>query len=251
MNTLRDILLRLELPDYEFLSRTLETWFGFNNRKTRVAAIRAFESDPSPEHRERIVSILDAQIRYLGSADVAYRIRKMRSREGGISFDEIVSDVAKRLKVTVAEASLDVRLETLVNAVVSRKLSKLRPREIEQVLATTGADTQKIHEFSIRQGAVVGAVALIARFFGTTIAEKVVSDVAINVISQYIGKQMARRLVTELGKRFPWWGEWAGPIMWIASGMWLVFDLQGPAMRKSIPVVLYLGLCVTRLKGSA
>ena len=54
--------------------------------------------------------------------------------------------------------------------------------------------------------------------------------------------EIAEELFKNLAARFPWWAEWLGPIVWGLSLGWLAIDLQGSANRKTIPVLLYLGI---------
>ena len=49
----------------------------------------------------------------------------------------------------------------------------------------------------------------------------------------------------------PWWLQWIGPAAWTLSVGWTALDLQGPAMRKTIPIVLYLGLCSMRERNAS
>lgn len=46
--------------------------------------------------------------------------------------------------------------------------------------------------------------------------------------------------------RFPWLAQFLGPIAWAASLGWLAIDLCGPAFRKTIPIMLTLGLVALR-----
>jgi uncharacterized protein YaaW (UPF0174 family) len=249
MQNLRDILLKLQAADYLFLSKTIATWFTFNSDKVLQSYVDQFESEPSVENRNKLVDTLEAHIRYLGSSDIAYAVRRIRGVTPGVSFAEIVSDTAKRLKVKLPIAPLNEQLENLVTSVASKRLASMKPDQLEELLTKAGAK-EEAKDFLRKHGGALGLsiLALIIRMFGKEIAEEIVSTVTANLIARYLGRQLAKRIVTETGKRFPWWSEWFGPIVWIATGVWLAIDLQGPAHRKTVPTVLYLGLCVNRLK---
>ena len=46
-------------------------------------------------------------------------------------------------------------------------------------------------------------------------------------------------------------GTLLGPIGWIATGAWLAVDLAGPAMRKTVPAVLYIAMLRQMLQNRA
>ena len=78
------------------------------------------------------------------------------------------------------------------------------------------------------------------------IVQGLIKTIIFSTIARIIGSQLAAKLFTFLVGRMPWWVSWVGPAAWTLSIGWTAFDLQGPATRKTIPVVLYLGLCSLR-----
>ncbi|MDX7686134.1 hypothetical protein SJS35_21000, partial [Aeromonas caviae] len=58
-------------------------------------------------------------------------------------------------------------------------------------------------------------------------------------------REAAKALVKEVSKRNPMLNA-LGPVMWVLSGVWLAYDLQGPAFRKTVPICLYLGVVALR-----
>ncbi len=76
--------------------------------------------------------------------------------------------------------------------------------------------------------------------------EGIIKNVIFGTITRLLGRQLSARLFEMVAARFPWWVRWVGPASWAVSIGWTVLDLQGPAMRKTIPMVLYLGLCSIR-----
>ena len=79
------------------------------------------------------------------------------------------------------------------------------------------------------------------KFLGKEITLELIKNLIISVVAKIIGKKAAEKLIAEILKKFPWWGEWLGPIMWSISIGWLAIDLLGPAYRKTIPILLYFG----------
>jgi uncharacterized protein YaaW (UPF0174 family) len=83
---------------------------------------------------------------------------------------------------------------------------------------------------------------LLMSILGPEITAKLVQGLAVVTIAKFIGKEAATKLVQQLATKFPWWAEWLGPIVWGLSLGWLAIDLQGAAYRKTIPIMLYLGI---------
>jgi uncharacterized protein YaaW (UPF0174 family) len=249
METFRDVLLKLDLADYVFLSKTITTWHSAMPAKIK-ANIAQFELNPSHENRAAVVDLLEYQIGYLGSSDIAFFVRFMGSSNPAVSFQKIVSDAAKRLKVKLTMGPLDEQLEQIVTSVASKRLASMKPEQLEELLMKAGANKEDAKDFLKKHGGTLSlsVLALIIRIFGKDIAEEIVSAVTVNIITRYLGKTLAKQVVTQTAERFPWWSEWFGPVVWVATGAWLAVDLQGPAYRKTVPAVLYLGLCVTRIK---
>ena len=181
MQTLQDILLKLQIPDYIFISKTIKTKLSLNPDKTRQDYIAQFESEPSDENRAKIVKILEDHIRYLGSSDIAYKIRKLQGIPPGVSFPEIVSDVAKKLKIKLILGPIDEQLEKLVASVASKKLSSMSPKQVEELLIKVGINKEEAKEFLKKHGGPVGLsiLTLIVRVFGKEITEQIISIVTI------------------------------------------------------------------------
>jgi uncharacterized protein YaaW (UPF0174 family) len=250
MNDLQQILARLEQADYEFISHLLDTFWSFNSDKRRKRVLEDFVAKPDETNRKALIAIIEEHIRYLGSADIAYMTRRLGGKSGSVDFHVIVRDVAKRLKVKLNYGPLDEKLEMIVESVASKKLAKLTPKELAEVLRKVGASPESISEFLKKHVPTVGTALLltILSSFGREIFEKVVFEIVLNLVGRYLGKQLAKKLLAEVAKRNPAWAEWAGPIGWVVAAGWLAIDLQGPASRKTIPSVLYIGVAMMRLK---
>ena len=85
----------------------------------------------------------------------------------------------------------------------------------------------------------------IFQILGPKTALGIVETIIVSIIANIIGREAAKQLVKELLKRNPWINS-LGPFLWVASGLWIVFDLQGPAYRKTVPLCLYLGIVALR-----
>ncbi|MGN2250263.1 hypothetical protein ACFWZ1_09335 [Frateuria sp. GZRe14] len=238
---LKAILKKCTDEDFQYVSEVLDNYASFTNDSKRKKLLR------DPSKREELIDLLDEQIRYFGSADLAYFARAVSSRDPGISSSELVADVCEKLKVKIRQgASIEAMLEQLVAATVDKEL---RSKSAED-LAKTFRDFKigdKERDLFLEHVKTKGEVLvpLLIEVLGPKVATGVIETVVVGIIARFIGQQAAKKLVTEVIKRNPWLNA-LGPAVWVASGAWLAFDMQGPAFRKTIPICLYLGLVALR-----
>jgi uncharacterized protein YaaW (UPF0174 family) len=190
--------------------------------------------------------LLEKEIRYLGSSEVAYFGRMLAGETPGVPFQEIIRDVARALKVRVELLGTHrEQLETLVETYATQQFSSLSTDEQQQMLEELGVEREKAAAF-IKRSAGVFALPMLIQAFNTIIVEGLIKRIIFGTIARIIGQQLAQRLFSFVAGRFPWWLAWIGPAAWSLSIGWTAFDLQGPALRKTMPIVLYLGLCSMR-----
>lgn len=243
MNTL---LTRLEAPDYTFLVGLIASPLNFTDDRALADRLARFDAEPSEVHRAALVRDLEAAIRYLGSSDVLFFFRRIQGQEPGVPFQEIVRDVAKALKLPgVPAGTLSEQLEYVVEAYVTQSFSQLSPEEQQELLVSLGVEQDRAASF-IKKSAGVFALPLMIQAFGTLVVDGLIKNVIFGAIGAVIGRQLAMRLFDLLARQFPWWVAWIGPAAWTLSLGWTALDVLGPAMRKTIPIVLYLGLCQLR-----
>ncbi len=108
-----------------------------------------------------------------------------------------------------------------------------------------GIDRTRASAF-IKQSAGVFAVPLLLEAFGVIVVNGLTKTVILGTIAHFVGKSLLVRLLQPVLVRIPWWVGWITPVAWTAAVGWTAFNLQGPARRKTVPVVLYLGMCCLR-----
>jgi uncharacterized protein YaaW (UPF0174 family) len=243
---MEEVLDVLTPADYHFLVGLIESPFNLIDDFQLKLHLLSFEEVGTDEARQALHRQLEKSIRYLGSADIAYFARMVAGAEPGVPFREIVLDVADALKVNLTKLGTEREMvEDLVHLHVSRELAELPPEEQRRMLEDLGVEKEKAMAFVARSAGVFAVPALI-QAFGTLVVDGLIKNVIFGTISRLIGSQLSGALFRLLATRFPWWLRWIGPAAWTASIGWTVVDLQGPAMRKTIPIVLYLGLCALR-----
>lgn len=243
---MNDLLSILQPADYRFLAGILESPFNLNNDSSFESIVLKLENEDTPEYRTLAQEKLESSIRYLGSSDLAYAFRSLTGSDPGVSFQEIVRDVASNLKVEAPKAATDREMvEKLATDYATQQFAELSPEEQQKMLENLGVEKDKAAAF-IKRSAGVFALPMLIEAFNLVIVQGLIKTIIFGTIAKIIGSQLAGRLFTFLVGRMPWWVSWIGPAAWTLSIGWTTIDLQGPARRKTVPAVLYLGLCSLR-----
>jgi len=239
---MRSILEKCEKDDFVYISTVLDSYLSFTNDKRRKELLAL--SEGCAESKSELLALMDKQIRYYGSSDIAYIKRALLGDDGGVSSNEIVKDVCEKLKVKIKKGgSLESRLERLVNSVVEKELTNKSPFELAEAFKDIGvgdADSEQIIDH-IKKNGKVAVLPIVAQVLGPKITLGIIETIIVSLVAQIIGREAAKQLIKELIKRNPWLNS-LGPVLWIISGVWLTLDLQGAAYRKTVPICLYLGV---------
>jgi uncharacterized protein YaaW (UPF0174 family) len=243
---MQDVFSPLTPADYAFLIGLIESPFTLTDDAALKRLLAAYEADPSEATREELDLRLEREIRYLGSADLAYVTRMLSGQTPGVTFREIIGDVARTLKVELPRLGTDRELlEDLVEQYATQQFARLTPEEQQRMLVDLGVDKDKAARFVLKSAGVFSLPLLIAAF-DAIIVQGLIKTIIFGTIAKLIGRQLSSRLFSLLAGRLPWWVSWIGPAAWTISIGWTALDLQAPAQRKVIPIVLFLGLCSLR-----
>lgn len=241
---MKSILNKCTQADFEYLSEVLDSYVSFTDDAKRKKLLEG----KTIEDRKKLIDLIDKQIRYYASSDAMYLVRSFVSNDGGVSAKELVEDVAEKLKVKVkVGSSVEKSLEILTKGVVEKELLSKTSEELAAYFKTIGvgeADIKDIMNF-IKENGKVAILPILVKVLGPEVAFTICQSIIISIIASIIGQQAAKKLVEEVVKRNPWLQS-LGPVIWVISGTWLAFDLQGPAFRKTIPICLYLGIVSLR-----
>lgn len=243
---MKAIISKCTKEDFCYLSEVLDSYVSFTNDKRRKELLA--ESDIHAQSRDQLVEVIDKQIKYYGSSDIAYLKRSVFNGDGGVGAKEIVEDVCAKLKVSIKlGGSTESRLERLVNAVVEKELLSKTPEELSSAFnhMGIGETDRKLITEGLKKNGKVAVLPILVQVLGPKVTLGIIETIVVSLIAQIIGREAAKQLVKELMKRNPWINA-LGPVLWVLSGAWLAFDLQGPAYRKTIPICLYLGIVALR-----
>lgn len=247
---MQNFLTKLEIADFEFLLGIIRGPTSLTSDKQTRAALDNFAGATySTEKLSTLCSLLEREIRYLGSSDIAYLFRKITNSPGGagVPFREVVTKVFRKLKLAYPPGLCTdgELLEHLVQAYTTSRMRKLPLEEQKALLTTAGMSAGDISSY-LKSKASRFALPALIQLAGVQVAHRIVANAVIGTVSNYIGRQAAKNMIGQLAARFPLWGQWLGPLAWGVTGLWTAYDLQGPATRKTTPITLYLGLCMLR-----
>lgn len=243
---MKAIISKCTKADFNYLSEVLDSYFSFTDDKRRKELLATSENHV--QSREQLVELIDKQIKYYGSSDIAYLKRAFFGSDAGIESKEIVEDICTKLKVNIKlGGSTESRLERMVNAVVEKELLSKTPEELSSDFKNIGVGDldQKLILEHLKKSGTIAVLPILIQVLGPKITLGIIETIIISLIAQIVTRETAKQLVKELMKKNPWINV-LGPVLWVLSGTWLAFDLQGPAYRKTVPICLYLGIVALR-----
>ncbi len=241
---MQEILRPLTLQDYRFLIGVIRG--PLNPARSLRERLEELEQEGAAERRDLLIQELEHEIRYLGSSDLAYIMRKAVNKEPGASFRLIIRDTARHLKVPLPNLGTEREmLALLAQDYATQQFGRLAPEQQQQVLEDLGVERDRAAAF-LKKAAGVFAAPVLIEAFGLIVVQGLIKTVIFGLVTRVVGRQLATRFFAFIFSRVPWWASWISPAAWTVSLGWAAFDLQGPARRKTIPIVLYLGLCAVR-----
>ncbi|MDL2267821.1 hypothetical protein LJC46_07545 [Desulfovibrio sp. OttesenSCG-928-G15] len=242
---MQEILKKCTKDDVQFIIETIDSYINFSDDSGLKTAFACWETNSAMP--DALAKKLETEIRYIASNDVAYFLRKTRGLEpAGIEVDEIINDITQILKIKVKPVgSTEGKLESLVKSVVEKKILTMTPEEQIRVLQDAKIEEAKIQE--IMNGLkdnTKRVFAVFAQALGKTGAFDMIATIAGGVMATFIGKEAASKILLIVASRttlIP-----LGAILGVASLGWVGLELCGAASRKTIPIMLSLGLVALR-----
>lgn len=181
--------------------------------------------------RNTAIKIAD-YLRQMGSNDIATLFRG----GDGVSYAEVVLDVGEKLKAKVNKNNtVEKNEELILIKMFEDALERMTDEEKRAVFRSMG-----INERDIPIGAISTAIIqnLLREFGGFYIYQ--ITVIVANMVSRaLLGSGLSFATNAALTRTL---GALLGPIGWIATGLWLVIDIAGPAFRKTVPAVIHIAL---------
>ena len=193
-----------------------------------------------PQHSKYLDEILEEFQRFGGNT-FANAVRGT-----GVSYEEILRDVADHLKVKYdkGESTENIEKAILLNS-FNRSLENLSESELKEVAKEFSIDTSIFTKESISNAIAktknLAFLSQIAMLAVKSIADKVainMTALAANSVIAGSASAVATKATAFLGSRAV--GALAGPIGLAISGIWVANDIAGPAYRVTVPAVIYI-----------
>lgn len=179
-----------------------------------------------PDHTKYVDEIIE-EIQKYGGNSIANAVRGM-----GVSYHEVLCDVAKKMKVNFNAAQTTQTIEDgLLAKVLEDAWEKMSEEDRKKLIEEAG------NVFGAKVGGI-GAGTLIAIFRAGGFKSYKVALIIVNAVAKAIlghglklaGNIYLTRLLAVL----------AGPVGWILTGVWTAFDFASQAYRVTIPACIYI-----------
>lgn len=240
------LLLKCDADDFAILISQIDSYVNFSADSELEKLLVAYKENSTQEAKTELAKVVEREIRYVGSSEVAYAFRKITGSDDpvGVSVHEIIDDVSKILKVKQKLlGTVEAKVERLVKWAVEKTFFALTPEQQRELFEKAGVGKNQQNEFFEKiKNNKAHFLPLLLSVLGPEITAMIVQGLAISAMATFMGRKAAEALLKNFVTKFPWWAEWLGPIVWSLSLGWLAIDLQGPANRKTIPIMLYLGV---------
>ena len=236
---MKNILKKLNKDDFVYISKRLNSKFSFTNDKKRNKLVNEIKKKPN----DNILSLMDNDIRYFASADLASAYRSLTNKETYVSTNVMLNDIIDKLKFNINKhLPEEDKLKRIVKEIVRKELKDAKPEDVEKMLNATDLNYSDISEvIYLIEKNDSDIVTTMIEHLGHNITSGIISSIIQKTILVVAGETALRILAGQFVKRNP--GLQAlGPAIWVLTGAWLAFDLQSTAYRKTIPVCLYVGM---------
>ncbi len=176
-------------------------------------------------------------LRKMGSNDIATLFRG----GDGVPYEEVVLDVGEKLKADVKKTnSIEKNEEKILLKMFEDALERMTDDEKRSVFRSMG-----MNERDIPLGPIgVAVIQNLLREFGGFYIYQITIIVANMVSRALLGAGLSFATNAAITRTV---GALLGPIGWIATGLWLIVDLAGPAFRKTVPAIIHIALLRTIL----
>lgn len=179
-----------------------------------------------PDHTKYVDEIIE-EIQKYGGNTIANTVRGM-----GVSYHEVLCDVANKMKVNFNPAQTTQTIEgNLLAKVLEDAWEKMSEDERKKLIEEAG------NVFGMKMGGMgAGVLVHIMRAGGFKtyqIALMVANVIAKAILGHglsFAGNIYLTRLIAVL----------AGPVGWIVTGVWTAFDIASQAYRVTIPSCIYI-----------
>ncbi|QIE23003.1 Ubiquinol-cytochrome C chaperone [Caballeronia sp. SBC2] len=171
--------------------------------------------------------LIASEIRLFGGNTLVNMLRRV-----GVSYDEVVRDVASNLKVRFTKATPLVSVESdILIKILQRAVEKMSDAERDELLKAI--DMKNL----VGAGPAAVTAAIAAMRVGGFATYKLAAVVANAVAKFLIGRGLTFAGNATLMRAL---GVAMGPVGWAVTALWTVADLGSPAYRVTLPCVVQI-----------
>lgn len=171
--------------------------------------------------------VIEEEISLFGGNSIVNLVRR-----SGVTYEEIVRDVAKHLKVNFSKTESIVAIEQAVLAkLLSSAIDQMSEEERKELLEELG-----ITNYSVI-GPSAAVLALGAAKLGGFATYKLAAIVANAIAKAILGRGLTFAATGKLMRAISFA---IGPIGWVITGLWTAADLASPAYRVTVPCIIHL-----------
>lgn len=194
----------------------------------------AYEAGAKDLSSRKTAEDIAAHLRRVGSNDLATFLKR---RGEGVPYEEVVLDVAEKLKAPGASKanSVERNEEVILEKMFADALDAMSLDERRTLFQSMNVDVSEVP---------LGAAAsilmqILLKEFGGFATYRFAVILANMVARALLGSGLSFATNVAITRSI---GALLGPVGWIATGAWLAYDLAGPAFRKTVPAVLYVAM---------
>lgn len=247
------LLSKCELDDFKLILGHIDSYVNFTDDDDLAKTLADYECNPTPHNKQLLIRLIETEIRYLGSSDFAYAKRKLiggllwkNDEPAGVGIDEIIADVSDKFGVKHRlVGTVEARLERLAKHAAEKTFFSLTPAQQRELFDKAGVDKKIKEAFFDEFIYTKKFLPLLLKLAGPLITTEIIESIALSIAAKHIGNQVVKEVAKNIAARFAL-VEWLGPIVWSLFVGSLIIDMQGPAFRKTIPIIVYLGIVALR-----
>ena len=189
----------------------------------------------NPDHRQ-YWDLIAAELQCFGANSLATMLRGGE----GVLYKEVLTEACNKIKVNYnSDASVEVIEMNLLMKILTDSMENMTPEQLKEIVKDLELKTT---DFS--KQAVIAALQAGVRFSGFA-AYQVSLIVANAVAKAVVGRGLSLAANAGLTRII---GVVAGPIGWVLTALWTVFDISGPAFRVTMPCIVQVAFLRAKMK---
>lgn len=153
----------------------------------------------------------------------------------GVLYREILEDVCKHSKVKIDNSASIVKMEkSLMTNILQIVFGKMGQEELNKLAK----------ELNVKNISGLSPDKLTDAILDSVLSNPITWNYLVNIILEHLGFNVGKLVLaagtTLVPRALPLFGILAGPVGFLASGLWLAADVAGPAYRVTVPACLYV-----------